>query len=78
VEVVAAHSYIRLGAQFLFSWRESYSDEFAAMFRDEELTTTLDAPVYALKVWQLRERLDILGFTSAAAGRRLDPLVTQT
>jgi hypothetical protein len=68
---VAAHSYIRLGAQFLFSWRESYSDEFAAMFRDEELTTTLDAPVYALKVWQLRERLDILGFTSAAAGRRL-------
>jgi hypothetical protein len=69
---MAAHSFVRLGAQLFFSYRESYAPEFAAMFRDDELVTTLAAPFYALTTQQLRERLDLLGFTSATARRRLD------
>ena len=41
------------------------------MFRDEELETDLNGPVYTLDVMKLRERLDVLGFTPAAARRRL-------
>jgi hypothetical protein len=69
---VAAHSFVRIGGQFFFAYRESYSPEFAAMFRDDELVTELNAPVYSLTVQQLRERLDLLGFTTATAQRRLE------
>lgn len=69
---MAAHSYIRIGGQLFFAYRESYATEFAAMFRDDELLTMLEAPVYALTVQKLRERLDLLGFTAATAQWRLD------
>lgn len=69
---MAAHSFIGIGGALFFAYRESYATEFAAMFRDNELLTTLEAPVYGLSVQQLRERLDLLGFTSATAKRRLD------
>ena len=69
---MGAHWFIGIGAQFLFSYREGYFHEFAAMFRDDELVTTLAAPIYALTAKQLRERLGVLGFTSATARRRID------
>jgi hypothetical protein len=68
---MAAHSFVHVGQQLFFACGESYMPEFAAMFRDDELQSDLDSPLYALELSKLRERLDVLGFTPSAARKRL-------
>lgn len=68
---MAAHSFLRIGGQLLFACREGYITEFAAVFRDDELVTDLQAPVYALTAKKLCERLDVLGFNRQDARNTL-------
>ncbi|HEV2890462.1 MAG TPA: hypothetical protein VGX28_08805 [Frankiaceae bacterium] len=74
---MAAHSFIWIGDEGFFAYRESYATEFAALFRDDELVADLDAPVYQLNAALLRDRLDVLGFTASHAQERLDLLFAE-
>lgn len=68
---MAAHSFLVIGSDYFLACREGYLPELAAIFRDDELQTDLGGPVYALGARQMRERLDVLGFTMATARRAI-------
>ncbi|WP_114907680.1 hypothetical protein [Ornithinimicrobium murale] len=69
---MTAHSYIRTPGHLFFAYRESYSEELASLFKDDDLVTSLEAPVYETTAKRMRERMDVSGLTLADARRRLD------
>lgn len=76
---MAAHSFLRLGRRYFFAVRESYPTEFAAVFRDGERRET-PGPTeddgieieFVVPVRVMRERLDVLGHTTARANAEMD------
>ena len=60
---MGAHSFIGLGDEFFYAYREGYFPEFAAIFRDDELRDEGNEYAYVLPAHQMRERLDVLGFS---------------
>jgi hypothetical protein len=79
LELVAAHSFLRIGPSYSFyAVREGLSLELAAVFRDHELVhatpgDAADMPTveYVVPAWAMRERLDVLGFTVDRASREI-------
>lgn len=79
---MAAHSYLRLGRRFFFEVREGYATSFAAIFRDGERRDTPgrteddDVRIeFVVTVGAMRDRLDVLGFTSARARAEVERYV---
>lgn len=65
---MAAHSFIRLGDEYFFAYREDFSPELAAVFRDEEV----QGYEYVTSVQQMRERLDVLGYQASTGREKLN------
>lgn len=69
---MSAHSFIRIGERLLRACREGYDPNVAAMFNETDLRASEEGYEYVVSARQMRQRLQVLGFTSARALAELD------
>lgn len=69
---MAAHSFIRIGKRLLHACRDGYDPNVAVMFNETDLQVSEDGYEYVVSAQQMRQRLQVLGFTSARALTQLD------
>jgi hypothetical protein len=71
---VGAHSFLHVGDLWIFAIRESYSDELAAVFTDDQADPASDTSFYSSTVAVTRDRLNCLGITRHAAHAAISTL----
>jgi hypothetical protein len=69
---VSAHSFIEIGTRLLIACREGHLPELAALFTEGELHHEGDLYGYRSRADQVRDRLQLQGFTTKRAKDELD------
>ncbi|MGW5558593.1 hypothetical protein ACWER9_15385 [Micromonospora sp. NPDC003944] len=72
---MSAHSFIKIGGHLLLACRESYLPVLAALFTEDELRHDDDHFGYVSTVQEVRDRLQLHGFTAGRARAELDEAV---
>jgi hypothetical protein len=72
---MSAHSFIEIGGHLLLACRESYVPDLAALFTEDELRHGEDQFGYVSTVREVRDRLQLQGFTAGRARAELDVAV---
>lgn len=72
---VAAHSYMEVGKHLMLACRQSYIPGLAALFTEDELRVQGDEYGYVSTVDQLRDRLQLHGYTAQRALQELEAVV---
>lgn len=73
--IMAAHSVMEIGRHLGLACRESYVPDLAALFTEAELQDEDEQYGYISDVGELRERLQLQGFTSGRALEELEATV---
>jgi hypothetical protein len=73
--VMAAHSYVAVGKHLMLACRQSYVPDLAALFTESELLDQGEEYGYVSKVDQLRDRLQLHGYTAQRALQELEAAV---
>jgi len=72
---MAAHSFMEINQRLMLGCRESYLPDLAALFTEDELQHDDEHFGYISTVGELRDRLQLHGYTTTRAGRELDAAV---
>lgn len=72
---MSAHSFMEIGGHLLLACRESYVPELAALFTEDELRHDDEHFGYVSTVREVRDRLQLHGFTADRARTELDKAV---
>jgi hypothetical protein len=72
---MSAHSFMEIGRQRLLACRESYVPDLAALFTEDELRQEDEHFGYVSTVREVRDRLQLQGFTAGRARVELDEAV---
>lgn len=73
--IVAAHSYMEVGKHLMLPCRQGYIPDLAALFTEDELRDHGDEYGYVSTVDQLRDRLQLHGYTAQRALQELEVVV---
>ena len=74
-DLMAAHSFMEINQRLMLGCRESYLPDLAALFTEDELQHDDEHFGYISTVGELRDRLQLHGYTTTRAGRELDAAV---
>lgn len=72
---VSAHTFMEIGEHLLLACRGDYIPDLAALFTERELQTDGDRYGYVSTAGELRDRLQLQGFTAGRAQRELEAAV---
>ncbi|MFI9384345.1 hypothetical protein [Kutzneria sp. NPDC052558] len=72
---MSARSFMEVGGRLLLACRESYVPDLAALFTEDELRHDDEHFGYVSTVRDLRDRLQLHGFTAARTRAELDDAV---